>query len=125
MALFFTSLNSGSNGNCFYIGNETDAILVDAGLTCTETEKRMKQLGLPMQRLRAIFVSHEHQDHTRGLATLAHKYQLPIYITPATAAAGIRLIRSYGRGRHERRPCSRDRAGFHISDICIRPRAGA
>uniref|UniRef100_UPI004049CDD9 MBL fold metallo-hydrolase n=1 Tax=Daejeonella sp. TaxID=2805397 RepID=UPI004049CDD9 len=60
MGLSFTSLNSGSNGNCYYIENQQDAILVDAGITCLETEKRMERLGLSMSKVRAIFVSHEH-----------------------------------------------------------------
>jgi phosphoribosyl 1,2-cyclic phosphodiesterase len=93
MALFIASLNSGSNGNCYYIGNSTDAVLVDAGISCRETEKRMTQLGLSMQTVKAIFISHEHNDHIRGLTRLANKYGLPVYITPATAQNGTRLIR--------------------------------
>lgn len=84
MSLFITSLNSGSNGNCYYIGNNTDAILVDAGISCRETEKRMRLLGLSMNKVKAIFVSHEHSDHIRGLASLSVKYDLPVYITNRT-----------------------------------------
>jgi phosphoribosyl 1,2-cyclic phosphodiesterase len=84
MSLFITSLNSGSNGNCYYIGNEHDAVLIDAGISCREIEKRMKRLGLSMERVRAIFVSHEHSDHIRGIPVLTHKYQLPVYITHNT-----------------------------------------
>jgi phosphoribosyl 1,2-cyclic phosphodiesterase len=91
--LFITSLNSGSNGNCYYVGNDRDAVLVDAGISCRETEKRMKQLGLSMNTLRAIFVSHEHTDHIKGVSTLANKYSLPVYITPGTAQHGPILIK--------------------------------
>ncbi len=84
MSLFITSLNSGSNGNCYYVGNETEAILVDAGISCRETEKRMKRLDLSMSKVKAIFVSHEHSDHIRGIPVLAKKYGLPVYITPGT-----------------------------------------
>jgi phosphoribosyl 1,2-cyclic phosphodiesterase len=66
MSLFIASLNSGSNGNCYYIGNGTDAVLIDAGISCRETEKRMKQLGLNIKTIKAIFVSHEHGDHIKG-----------------------------------------------------------
>ncbi|MGI8582136.1 MAG: MBL fold metallo-hydrolase [Chitinophagaceae bacterium] len=88
MSLFITSLNSGSNGNCYYVGNETEAILVDAGIPCIEIEKRMKRLGLSMYKLRAVFISHEHTDHISGLRVLAKKYQLPVYVTHATQRFG-------------------------------------
>ncbi|RDC62861.1 MBL fold metallo-hydrolase [Adhaeribacter pallidiroseus] len=84
MALFITSLNSGSNGNCYYIGNEHDAVLVDAGISCRETEKRLHRLNLSISKVRAVFISHEHSDHIRGLAVLARKHNLPVFITPAT-----------------------------------------
>ena len=88
MSLFITSLNSGSNGNCYYIGNEQEAILVDAGISCKETEMRMRRLGLSMQKVKAIFISHEHSDHIRGVTVLAKKYRLPVYITPLTYQHG-------------------------------------
>ena len=93
MSLYITSLNSGSNGNCYYAGTATDAVLIDAGISCRETEKRMKKLGLSMKTVKAIFVSHEHGDHIKGVSTLANKYSLPVYITPDTAKHGPRLIR--------------------------------
>ncbi len=88
MALHITSLNSGSNGNCYYLANEDDAILVDVGLNCRETEKRMGRLGLSMNKVRAIFISHEHSDHIHGLPVIARKYQLPVYITHGTMLGG-------------------------------------
>lgn len=88
MSLYIASLNSGSNGNCYYIGNGQEAILVDAGISCRETERRMKRLGLSMQQVKAIFVSHEHSDHIRGVPVLAQKYDLPVFITEATLYHG-------------------------------------
>jgi phosphoribosyl 1,2-cyclic phosphodiesterase len=87
MPLYITSLNSGSNGNCYYIGNDTEAVLIDAGISCRETERRMLQLGLLMASVKAIFVSHEHSDHITGVPGISKKYQLPVYITPATLTA--------------------------------------
>ncbi len=84
MPVFITSLNSGSNGNCYYVGNEQEAVLIDAGISCRETEKRMQRLGLSLHTVKAIFISHEHGDHISGVNQLARKYQLPVYITPAT-----------------------------------------
>lgn len=84
MSLLVASLNSGSNGNCYYVGNDTDAVFIDAGISCRETETRMARLGLSMRKIRAIFISHEHSDHIRGLSVLSKKYNLPVYITPLT-----------------------------------------
>lgn len=88
MSLFITSLNSGSNGNCYYIGNHKEAVLVDAGISCREIEKRMKRLELSMQKVKAVFVSHEHTDHIRGLPSLIKKYPVPVYITTPTLRFG-------------------------------------
>jgi phosphoribosyl 1,2-cyclic phosphodiesterase len=97
MALYFTSLNSGSNGNCYYVGTKTDAVLIDVGLSCRETEKRMKLLGLSMKTVKAIFISHEHGDHIKGVTALANKYSIPVYITAKTAQHGPRLISHLAR----------------------------
>ncbi|MEO6850481.1 MAG: MBL fold metallo-hydrolase, partial [Mucilaginibacter sp.] len=84
MSLFISSLNSGSNGNCYYIGNGNEAVLIDAGISCRETEKRMQRLNLSMLKVKAIFVSHEHTDHISGVMVLSKKYNLPVYITTGT-----------------------------------------
>jgi phosphoribosyl 1,2-cyclic phosphodiesterase len=88
MSLFIASLNSGSNGNCYYIGNDKEAVLVDAGISCREVERRMKRLNLSMQKIKAVFISHEHTDHIRGLQSLIKKYKVPVYITMATLRYG-------------------------------------
>jgi len=100
MSLFITALASGSNGNCYYIANQTEAVLVDVGVTCKEIETRMARLGLSMQKIKGIFISHEHSDHIKGVANLSKKYNLPVYITTATLRQGRlyldrNLIRSF------------------------------
>ncbi len=92
MSLYIASLNSGSNGNCYYIGNDEEAVLIDAGISCRETEKRMSRLGLSIQKVKAIFISHEHADHINGLETLSKKYQLPVYITGKTLSNSKLLL---------------------------------
>ena len=84
MSLFITSLNSGSNGNCYYIGNTHEAVLIDVGISCKEVEKRMERLDLSLKKVKAIFISHEHGDHIKGVQTLSKKYKLPVYITKLT-----------------------------------------
>lgn len=84
MPLYICSLNSGSNGNCYYVGHENGAVLIDAGISCRETVKRMDRAGLDISLVKAIFISHEHSDHIRGVETLSKTFRLPVYITPAT-----------------------------------------
>jgi phosphoribosyl 1,2-cyclic phosphodiesterase len=88
MSLFISSINSGSNGNCYYIGNQNEAVLIDGGISCKETESRMTRLGLTMKRVKAIFVSHEHSDHIYGVPRLSKKYRIPVYITKPTLQNG-------------------------------------
>ncbi len=100
MSLYIASLNSGSNGNCYYIGNDREAVLIDAGLSCRETERRMRRLGLSMDLVKGIFISHEHDDHIRGVEVLSKRYQLPVYITRDTLSQGRlsldgHLVRSF------------------------------
>lgn len=92
MSLFISSLNSGSNGNCYYVGNHTEAVLIDAGLSCKETEKRFDRLNLDIKKVKAIFISHEHIDHISGLEAIARKYKMPVYINQKTLAnSGLKL----------------------------------
>lgn len=97
MSLSIASLNSGSNGNCYYIGNATEGVLIDAGISCRETERRLKRLGLSMKMVKAIFITHEHADHINGLPKLVKKYYLPVYMTQLTKSnlrAGWKEIRA-------------------------------
>lgn len=113
MSLIITSLNSGSNGNCYYVGNEKDAVFIDAGVSCRETEKRMKRLGLNIKKVKAVFISHEHTDHISDVVTLSKKYQLPVYITEAThKVARIRLEKHLVKRFREDEP-------VQIGELCI------
>ena len=72
------------------------SILVDAGISCRETLKRMKAAGEDPQKLRAIVISHEHQDHVAGLQVLARKLEIPVYITEATYHSWRRVDQGCG-----------------------------
>jgi phosphoribosyl 1,2-cyclic phosphodiesterase len=84
MSVEVCSIASGSNGNCYYVGTENEAVLIDAGISCKEIELRMKRAGLSLQKVKAIFISHEHSDHIAGLPVLAKKYKLPVFISIPT-----------------------------------------
>lgn len=88
MQLHFASLNSGSNGNCYYIANENEAVLVDVGLSNREIQKRMLKMGLSMDKVKAVFISHEHIDHIRGVHGVLRKFPIPVYISERTQSGG-------------------------------------
>lgn len=94
MAVRIASLNSGSNGNCYYVGYGREAVLVDAGISCREVEKRMARAGLNIREVSAIFISHEHSDHIRGVEVLSRKYELPVYITAPTLKSSRMQLRN-------------------------------
>src|SRR5258708_36990980 len=81
MSLSVSMLASGSRGNCAIVARSCAKILVDAGISCRETFKRMKTLGEDTHSLSAILITHEHSDHVYGLATLAKKLRVPIFMT--------------------------------------------
>ena len=87
MSLRVCVLASGSSGNCTYIGTEKSAILVDAGLSGKETEKRLGEAGGDLSRVRAVCVSHEHNDHTAGLRVLHRRHSIPLYANSGTVEA--------------------------------------
>jgi phosphoribosyl 1,2-cyclic phosphodiesterase len=88
----FTVLASGSKGNSTVVSGGRTRILVDAGLSCRELFRRMRAVGEEPERLDAIIVTHEHQDHVSGLSVTARKLGIPVYFTEATYSAWKRWI---------------------------------
>ena len=90
MGVTVTMLASGSRGNCALVASTCTRILVDAGISGRETFKRMKALGEDPHGLSAILITHEHSDHIYGLATLAKRLRVPVFMTGATHQAWAR-----------------------------------
>jgi len=84
------ALASGSNGNCYYIGNKTEAVLIDAGLSFKQIMKRMESKELDSKKIRALFITHEHGDHVRGARVMGKKLDVPVYMTKGTYTATFR-----------------------------------
>lgn len=80
-------LASGSKGNAIYVSDGSTSVLIDAGLSAIEIERRLHSKRLHPKSLDAIVVSHEHVDHIQGAGVLSRRYQLPIYINEPTLAA--------------------------------------
>lgn len=110
------TLASGSKGNSIYISNGDTSILIDAGLSGVEIERRLKSKNIPIASIDAIIVSHEHADHIQGVGVLSRRYDLPVYLSPQTNEAAsaqlgkIRQIRHFACG-----------TAFTINALTIRP----
>jgi phosphoribosyl 1,2-cyclic phosphodiesterase len=82
-------LASGSKGNAIFISSGDTSLLIDAGLSGIEIERRLRSRGLDPKDLNAILVSHEHSDHIQGVGVLSRRYKLPVYINSKTQKAGV------------------------------------
>jgi len=80
----FTTLMSGSSGNCLYVEGSDGGILIDAGCSLKYLRTALSQLEIAENSLKALFITHEHSDHIKGAANISRKLSLPIYATPLT-----------------------------------------
>ena len=80
----FASLGSGSEGNALVVQAGQTCVLMDCGFTLPETGARLARLGLDPEQLSGIVVTHEHGDHIAGVARLAHKHSIPVWLTHGT-----------------------------------------
>ncbi|MBP5317810.1 MAG: MBL fold metallo-hydrolase [Paludibacteraceae bacterium] len=78
----FCSFASGSSGNCYYIGTETCGILIDAGISVKTIKKQLKNIGVDISRIFAVFVTHDHFDHIASVGVLGEVCHIPVYSTP-------------------------------------------
>jgi phosphoribosyl 1,2-cyclic phosphodiesterase len=93
MGVSLTVLASGSRGNTALVCSSRTRVLVDAGISCRETFKRLKAIEEDPHQLSAIVITHEHSDHVAGLAVLARKLNIPIFMTGPTHHAWARAER--------------------------------
>ncbi len=82
------SLQSGSNGNCYFVETEDVRLLIDAGLTGKTAQQRMMQYGYDIHDVDALIISHSHSDHIKGAGVFHRKFGIPVYITSKGLNAG-------------------------------------
>lgn len=109
-------LASGSKGNAIYVSDGRSSILIDAGLSAVEIERRLLSRNLRPDSLDAIIISHEHSDHIQGAGPLSRRHRLPVYINgPTLAAAEAQL------GNIRRTVKFRPGASFNVGDLWLHP----
>lgn len=93
----FSILASGSTGNATYIETEKVRLLIDAGLSGKQITSLLERIGVKPESLDAILLTHEHNDHVKGIGVMARRYKLPVYTNEATWLA---LPKSVGAFAH-------------------------
>ncbi len=123
MGVSVSVLGSGSRGNSAVVESAKARLLVDAGISCRETFKRLKSLEIDPRTLSAILITHEHSDHVSGLATLAKKLKVPVFMTGATHQVWARSLRDDSGKLPEVAKLEIFSAGrsFQIADITVTP----
>jgi phosphoribosyl 1,2-cyclic phosphodiesterase len=123
MGVSVSVLASGSRGNSAIVQSSTTWILVDAGISCRETFKRMRAAGHDPHSLSAILITHEHSDHVYGLLVLAKKLKIPVFMTGATHQAWARMMRDDDGVRPElaRLEVFSSGKSFLVGDITVAP----
>lgn len=75
------SLGSGSSGNCYYLGYGNSGILIDAGIGIRTIKKSLKEAGISLESIEAVFITHDHADHIKSVGYLGEKHHIPVYTT--------------------------------------------
>ena len=90
-------LFSGSEGNCYYIGSSSGGILIDAGRSAKQITNALSEHDIDIKNIGAIFITHEHTDHVKGLKTLAGKNNIKVYSSGGTVSELIKKDMINGR----------------------------
>jgi phosphoribosyl 1,2-cyclic phosphodiesterase len=116
MSVNLTVLASGSKGNSIYVATPGVRLLIDAGLSARELERRLERIGVRAADLDAVVITHEHRDHVSGLGPLSRRYRLPVFLNRAThrnlpdQVGGLTDCVEFTTGR-----------SFSVADLTIHP----
>ena len=101
MTLRFCALASGSRGNAVLVEHEETLIMIDCGLPLKTLSTRLRAVGRAIEDLDAVLITHEHQDHSRGIKSLTRRHEISVWATPGTAQS-VEAIDCYQRLRFDR-----------------------
>jgi len=101
LTLRFCALASGSRGNAVLVEHDDTLIMIDCGLPLKTLTARLHAVGRAIEDLDAVLITHEHQDHSRGIRTLTRRHEIPVWATPGTAQS-VDAIDCYERLRFDR-----------------------
>lgn len=90
--MFFSVLGSGSKGNSVYVESKDTAILIDAGFSGKELERRLNSIDRELSKVAAVCVTHEHNDHISGVGVVARRFNIPVHANLGTLQAGAKRL---------------------------------
>ncbi|RVU55651.1 MBL fold metallo-hydrolase [Anaerosphaera multitolerans] len=114
----FCSLASGSSGNCEYIEYKNTKILIDAGLSGKKIEELLNSIDVKASEIDAIFVTHEHIDHIKGVGVLSRRYGTKVFATPETFN---RMLPTTKEIKTENSFFFENSKPFHFKDLFVEP----
>lgn len=109
-------LGSGSKGNAVLVETQDTLVLVDAGFSARDLERRLTLLRVSPSQIHAVVITHDHGDHTRGVGVFSRRFGTPVYITDAT----LERCQNLFRGGEELRSY-RGGFPFAIRDLVVEP----
>lgn len=111
----YCSLASGSCGNAHFIRTDELTILLDVGLSARYIKESLRQIGSDMNQVSAVFLTHEHIDHVRGLRVLAKQYEFDLYLHPDHEEVLQEVLQTIDPERIHRL----DFGSLQLGDLCL------
>ena len=117
----FVSLGSGSSGNCYFLCTAQTSILIDAGVGARTMRRYFRDLGMQMGGLDAVFITHDHADHIKAVATFANEFNIPLYTTEKVYHGITRNYAVSGRIAPEKMRFLQKTVGVTVGDLTVTP----
>lgn len=112
----FCVLGSGSKGNCTFVESGKTAVLIDAGFSGIEIERRLASIGGDISQISAILVTHEHGDHVKGVSILSRRHKIRVFVNQKTREAAGKLLENLHGFT-----CFSTGSSFQIDDLEVHP----
>lgn len=116
--LKYCSIGSGSSGNCHYVGYKDTNILVDAGLSGKRITTGLKDIDVDAEKIKGIFITHEHSDHIKGAGIISRKFNIPIFANIKTWCS---MKDKIGEIKDHNMKVFENDKTYSLGDIIVRP----
>ena len=116
--LKYCSIGSGSSGNCHFVSYKDTNILIDAGLSGKRIITGLEEINADIEKIKGIFITHEHSDHIKGAGILSRKLDIPIFANVKTWCA---MKDKLGNIKEEHMKVFENDKTYSIGDIGIKP----